>query len=299
MKTSGILQDALTIHSSRMGDATHFALHVRGKLRYLVALQGGKKELSRNNAAYNGILVLFLKLLPLMPFWLIKRLGVGHYVRVDLHAEIAEVLTSLGLSYWNLLIGTYDGKQKLVFQCFDDSQCVYVKVGNQATQRQMRAEMLFLEKYKEQQFRYFRIPDMIACRYADEVNPFHVQATREFLGNNMSSVITEDIIQIYQEVSELERDGEQEFSHGDFAPWNLRKIPDSYILFDWEHCGMRMKGYDLVYYGVISKVALAHMKFDEAFDGTLTDIRRFLPDFSMDKAAFYQQFCRTIKTLDF
>ena len=65
--------------------------------------------------------------------------------------------------------------------------------------------------------------------------------------------LTEDIVRIYEELAGQKKviDGvECEFSHGDFAPWNIKKNGKQYTVFDWEHCGYRMKGFDLIHYGL-------------------------------------------------
>lgn len=292
--TSGILEEALTMEPACAAQASHFAFHVRGKLRYLIDLQGGRKQLARDNAAFNGVLALLLKILPIIPFFLLRLVGIGHYVKVLLHPAINEVVQQIGSPRWNLLVGTYNIRQKLVLQCFAEGKPgIYVKVGNQASAQLMQTEMKFLEEQKN--FSTFALPELISCHYQNAQSPFNIQVTKKFCGTKVEPLISQDIIRIYQEVASSAGDERTEFSHGDFAPWNIRKTEDAYLLFDWEYCGIRPKGYDLVYFGVISNVSLANMRFDAAFDKTLTEIRRFLPDFQMDKETFYQQMSQIAK----
>lgn len=286
--TSGILEEALTIESAEAAHASHFAFHVHGKLRYLIDIQGGKKQLARDNTAFNGVLALLLKILPVIPFFLLRLLGIGHYVKVMLHPVINEVMQQIGSPRWNVIVGTYNVRQKLVLQCFAEGlPGIYVKVGNQASAQLMQTEMKFLEHQKN--LSAFALPELISCHYQNAQSPFNIQVTKKFCGKKVEPVISRDIVRIYQEIASSACDESSEFSHGDFAPWNIRKTEESYLLFDWEYSGMRPKGYDLVYFGVISGVLLANMGFDAAFDKTLTEIRRFLPDFQMDKETFYQQ----------
>lgn len=79
---------------------------------------------------------------------------------------------------------------------------------------------------------------------------FNIQITKEFVGDKVEPILTQEIVEIYEELSKDKKNG-LEFSHGDFAPWNLKRNGDKYTLFDWEHCGYRMPGFDLMHYATI------------------------------------------------
>lgn len=88
-----------------------------------------------------------------------------------------------------------------------------------------------------------------------------------------------------------------EFSHGDFAPWNLKKNGDRYTLFDWEHCGYRMPGFDLMHYAEIIEVVINQKDFSEAFEAGLKNIRKYITDFSIDKDEFLDEFRKLRKQI--
>ena len=83
---------------------------------------------------------------------------------------------------------------------------------------------------------------------------------------------------------------EYEFSHGDFAPWNIKKASDGYIVFDWEHCGYRVKGFDLMHYCVVSKMMLNGKSMKDAFNEGLEEICSFVPAFELDYELFKQEY---------
>lgn len=76
------------------------------------------------------------------------------------------------------------------------------------------------------------------------------------------------------------------FSHGDFAPWNIRKEGDKYIVFDWENCGNRTPGFDLMHYVIVVQVILASVDEHTAYEKGLLQIQRYIPDFALDERAF-------------
>ncbi len=290
MSNSGILSQVVKIEKTNMKAATHFALCNGSELRYLIDLNGGKKRLSKNISTYSKKLRLLMGLIDIVPLSLLKLLSLGSFVKTDLHPEVDECRKNTQKKYWNMIIGTYDEKQKVVLQCFDDVGATdFVKVGNAATEDEMNAEISFLRKKK--QYSSFKIPDLVSSTRRADGATFNIQVTKEFIGDKVEPVLTQEIVNIYQELSNDMKDG-LAFSHGDFAPWNLKKNDEQYTLFDWEHCGYRMPGFDLMHYTTIVGKALYGKEVSEAFDDGLKEIHRYLPDFSSDKEVFLAEFER-------
>lgn len=295
-ENSPILSQVAEIEPCAPSCATHFALCNGRRLRYLISTEGGCRPLVRSVASYGGKLALLMRLLPLLPYRLLAAVHLGFFAKVKLHAAVQNVMPQ-GAS-WNMLVGTYDAKQKLVIQAFptEGGDCRFIKIGNEATEAQMTAEMRFLQKFRTR-FHRVQLPELLSAVYRAEGAPFNIQVTREFRGSKVPAELTEDIVDVYREIAgETQRiDGQDcEFSHGDFAPWNLRLTDKGYIVFDWEHCGMKPCGYDLLYFGVVMRLACHGMTFDAAYAATLTDIRRFIPDFAMEKDLFYRLFTDVI-----
>ncbi len=293
MIDSGILQQAVKIKKVNRKQATHFALCNGDKIRYLIAMKGEKKRLSDNISTYSGKLGLLMKLLKYLPFTALKNIKLGYYVRAELSPVIKDEVRRLNSDAWNMIVGTYDEKQKLVLQCYrkDKPLADFIKVGNKATEKEMLAEIEFLNEKRS--YRSFEIPVILGSRILNSDCPFNLQITEEFVGDKVEPELTEDIVRIYEELAEQKKviDGvECEFSHGDFAPWNLKKRGNKYTLFDWEHCGYRMPGFDLMHYATIVQKVLNGKELSEAFDDGLKSIHEFLPDFQVEKETFLEEF---------
>ncbi|MCD7824006.1 MAG: hypothetical protein LUG86_08360 [Oscillospiraceae bacterium] len=297
--TSGILEQALKFEKTKMKDSSHFVLCNRDKIRYIIA-PSGKKRLSQNISTYSGKLGLLMKYLNCIPFWLLEKAGMGYFAKIELHSEIEKAFEQTGKSVWNMIVGTYDEKQKLVMQCFgnDTEDAVFIKIGNSATVKEMTAEMDFLNRSGK--YRTFKVPQLVAILKADNTNPFNMQLTREFKGEKVEPVLTEDIVEIYKEISAIKfgkQPAEYEFSHGDFAPWNIKKTGNCYTVFDWEQCGYRMAGYDIMHYVTVIGVALNNLSFEDAYESGIKEIRRYIPKFEIDKETFLNEFRRLITQL--
>ncbi|QXE19768.1 hypothetical protein [Clostridium sp. 001] len=295
MNNSGILQQVVKIEKVNKESATHFALCNGDEIRYLIALQGGKQRLSQNIATYSNKLSLLMKMLNYLSFSVLKVVGLGYYVKAILHSEIEKQYQQTVSDDWNMIIGTYGGKQKLVLQCFvrTKKMAVFIKIGNDATESEMRAEIAFLSE--KHSFTSFAVPKILDSKLRDEQFPFNIQVTKEFVGDKVEPELTEDIVRIYHEIAGTPQTiggQEYEFSHGDFAPWNIKKKEDGYVVFDWEHCGMRMKGFDLMHYVVVSDVMLNGASLSDAYDRAIGMIRKFLPEFNMDRSLFLKEYGR-------
>ncbi|MBQ5665355.1 MAG: phosphotransferase [Akkermansia sp.] len=297
---SGILREAIKITTCPRSEATHFAICHNSHIKFLLHLQSGIPYLRKTVAAYNKKLALLLKLLPCIPTRLLQAAGFGYFARVSLHPSTKAVIPPG--QKWNILVGTYDSAQKIVFQCFADktTPCTYIKIGNQGSAEQMEKEILFLKN--NQRYQSFEIPHLKYSELISAGAPFNIQVTDEFQGDRIQPVLNEEIIRIAKEIagpSVLIDGTPHTFSHGDFAPWNIRRTGCTYTVFDWEHCGMRPEGYDIAYFLIMSQIALNKRTFDEAYEIAVTQIQKFDSQIQFNKEQIYREFIKTTKALQF
>lgn len=290
MSDSGILSQVVKIEKTNKKLATHFALCNGSQFRYLIDLKGGKTRLSGNISTYSRKLRLLMQFIGVSPLFLFKWLRLGYFVKANLHPEVEKCRKDTKKESWNMIIGTYDEKQKLVLQCFNhDEEADFIKIGNALTEDEMNAEITFLNTRKK--YLTFEIPELVDTKRRADGSTFNIQVTKEFCGSKVEPVLSQDIIAIYKELSK-DKECDLEFSHGDFAPWNLKKDKSRYTLFDWEHCGYRMKGFDIMHYATIIEAVINGKCFSDAFDSGLNNIRKFIPDFEIDKAEFLKEFMK-------
>lgn len=294
--TSGIISDALRIESCTAAAATHYIISKGSQLRYIIA-KGGEAALVRSVVSYGGKAAMLLKLLSWLPKCVLTWAHLGFWAKVEAQADIRALIPQ---GYrWNVLVGTYCEKQKLVFQCFEkpQSESIFVKVGNAASEREMQAEMNFLQQ-DHPSFIKGELPQLLRAHFRSESTPFNIMVTREFRGEKIGIVLTQAVVDLWKEIAAVEqRDGATghlEFSHGDFAPWNLRRQGAHDIVFDWEHCGLRPHGYDLLYWGVVTRLACCGMRFEEAYEAAVEELRHYDVHPAMTKEEFYQLFTEVI-----
>ncbi|MCD8096233.1 MAG: hypothetical protein LUE12_08925 [Ruminococcus sp.] len=292
--TSGILDQALKIEKTKKKDASHFVLCNGDKIRYIIA-PAGKKRLSQNVSTYSGKLGLLMKYLNYIPSWMLEKAGMGYFAKIELHPEIEKAFKQTGKITWNMIVGTYDEKQKLVMQCFgnDEDDAVFIKIGNSATEKEMSAEMNFLGK--PESYRTFEIPQLITAIKADDSNLFNLQLMREFKGEKVEPVLTEDIVEIYKEISAIKHEDVvtpkgYAFSHGDFAPWNIKRTGNSYTVFDWEQCGYRTVGFDLLHYMFSVNIRLRGMDRDIAYKTAIEEIHKYISGFEIPREDFLKEY---------
>lgn len=296
MGDSGILLQVVKIKKTRKRTATHFAICNGCYLRYLIDLTGGKKRLRNSISTYSKKLELLMKWIRVLPFFFLQKVNLGYYVHVQLHPCIDNCKEHINKYNWNMIIGTYDERQKIVLQCFNkEGDSLFIKVGNAATEVEMATEISFL--HKRNMYQLFHIPTLIGSKRRSDGYEFNIQITEDFHGDKVEPTLNEDVIKIYQEISK-EKKSDLEFSHGDFAPWNLRKTKKDYVLFDWEHCGYRMKGFDLMHYAMIIETNIHKKEVSEAFDTGLANIQKYLPNFYIDKRNFLKEFQKLRTELD-
>ena len=288
MQDSNIVSQVAKIENTDRKTATHFALCNGSHLRYLIDLNGGAKRLSKNISTYSKKLRALMLFINFIPFSLLNSMNLGKFVNVTLHPEVESCRKNTQKKYWNMIVGTYDEKQKIVLQCFNALENAdFIKIGNAATEKEMNAEIAFLQQKKL--YSTFEIPQLLASVSRTDGATFNIQITKEFIGSKVEPVLTQEIVDIYKELSEDIKNG-LAFSHGDFAPWNLKKTEDKYMVFDWEHCDYRMPGFDLMHYATIVQKVLNNKALSEAFDDGLKNIHQFIPDFRIEKDAFLTEF---------
>lgn len=292
MNVSGILTDCLHIEKTDRRSATHFILCNEDKIRYIIDLKDGKTRLRRNIKSYSNKLYILMKLIHILPLRLFQLGKLGYFAKVVPCEAVQRNLFKTETNHWNVIVGTYDEKQKLVFQCFSDgAKTQYVKVGNKNTEVEMKTEIEYLKAYHEGCS--FVVPQIVGYEMATKSCPFTIQITEEFLGEKVEPILTEDIIKLYQSICSKDI----MFSHGDFAPWNIRKEGSKYVLFDWEHCGKRIEGYDIAYFVTVIRITLKKQPVEIAFQEGVKEIKKYLPDFEINKDEFMESFRETVKQL--
>ncbi|WP_343246861.1 hypothetical protein [Diplocloster hominis] len=272
MKDSEILEQAVDIEAVSHKNATHFALCDKSRIRYLISVNGGKKRLSSNLSTYSNKLRFLMWYLEYFPLSTLAAGSLGYFVKATLHPAIMEIFSKTDSTAWNMIAGTYNEKQKLVFQCFNSKRTasLFIKVGNKNTNTELLNEIDFLNGKRK--YSKFNIPKLVDSKTLTDQFPFNILVTKEFAGDKVKPVMTDDIYGIYHEISGrplYSDDIDYEFSHGDFAPWNIKKGKDRYIVFDWEHCGVRFRGYDLIHYTYMIERKLHHKSEKEAIQNAI------------------------------
>lgn len=294
--TSGIIADALRIDPCPAPTATHFVICKGAQLRYIIS-KGGEFAVVRSVASYGGKAAMLMKLLSFVPKSILAGAKLGFWAKVEAHESIRALIPQK--SRWNVLVGTYCEKQKLVFQCFHEphEECLFVKVGNTAAEHEMQAEMSFLSR-NYPHFRKVELPQLIQTQFRSENCPFNLMVTREFHGKKVDLQLSQAVVDIWKEIAAVKQtdgdEGHLEFSHGDFAPWNLRRKDDRHIVFDWEHCSLKPHGYDVLYWAVVTRLARRGMKFDEAYEAAMTELLQYDVHPAMTKEEFYRLFTEVI-----
>ena len=235
---------------------THLALLRNDKMRYLISFEDGKKKLTQNICSYSKKLHLMMLILRFIPINLIIKLKCCECLQVELKPEVNKFIKSITLDnqrdlYYNIIIGTYNKQQKIVIQCYDlqNKGSLFFKIGNNLTNRNLLTEINFLKE--KHHFRNFKIPKYISSQTIAEGYNLNIIATAEFCGKRVKPLLNEEIYNIYLEIININTENSDNnlvFSHGDFTPWNMRRTEDTYWVFDWEHCGYRFIGYDLIHF---------------------------------------------------
>ena len=221
MQDSNIVLQVVKIENTNRKSATHFALCSGLHLRYLIDLDGGAKRLSENISTYSKKLSLLMQFINIIPFPILNLMKLGYFVKAELNKEVETCRQNIQKKHWNMIVGTYDEKQKIVLQCFNASENAdFIKIGNAATEKEMNAEISFLQQKRV--YSTFDIPQLLGSISRADGATFNIQITKEFVGDKVEPILTQEIVEIYKELSKDKKNG-LEFSHGDFAPWNLKR----------------------------------------------------------------------------
>lgn len=288
-----ILEDVIKYKRVKRNSATHFVLCNREKIRYFICLNQGKNRLTRNLSTYSIKLTLLMKLIKVLPFRILEKCKLGYFAEVEICKEVQTFINNTyKLDYlYNIIVGTYDKKQKIVIQLYslNNKKSIYYKIGNEFSDKQMKAEINFLSN----NFKYkcFYIPTIIDSQIISDKFDFNIQITEEFNGTKVKPKLTKEIYNIFRELSTKDEikiidNIPYTFSHGDFAPWNIRKDNKKYILFDWEHCGVRFYGFDLIHFVFNIEYRLRGNNKENSIDIAINKCKEFdaiLKEISSDK----------------
>ena len=288
MDNSSIIDEVICLEKEKIKISTHFAFCVNRKIRYLISIKGGKKKIATNLSSYSKKHFLLMKLFIFLPLGLLKTMKLGYFVQARFCDEIDTYIKSVVKNefscahyQWNMIIGTYDNKQKLVVQCFDKRQsAVFLKIGNQNTAKEMLTEIDFL--YSNPQYKTFDVPIVINKRQISDEYRFNIQVSKEFSGDKVAPVMNKDMYEIFNEITNSKDikmvDGVPKyFSHGDFTPWNLKVQNGKYTLFDWEHCGMRFYGFDYIHFIYKIEILLNKTPSDKAIRIAIKELKKINP----------------------
>ncbi|MBQ4636999.1 MAG: phosphotransferase [Akkermansia sp.] len=297
---SGIVQEAISIHKCSAAQATHFVLCNHNKIKFIINLSDGLIRIRSNSAVYNYKLAILLRSIPFIRYKTLALFKIGYFAKIELNSKIAQYIPENNL--WNIFVGTYDDVQKIVIQCYsqNNSPCTFIKVGNASSLDQMQREIKFLRE--RHTYTNLNLPTYISSSLISEESPFNILITKEIQAAPIQSRFTKELFQITREIaqtSSITKDSKKEFTHGDFAPWNIRKNADGYTIFDWEHCGMRPVGYDAVYFIMMTEIALKHSDFDTAFNKACEQIYQLDKTLKINKQEIYNEFTKTTKELIF
>ena len=162
MLGTGILESVIKYKNTSIQDATHFVLCKGEKFRYIISIKHGKKYLSRNLASYSNNLTLLMKTINFLPFNIMQKLKLGYFVKATICLEVQEFInkTAQYNRLWNVIVGTYDKKQKLVIQLWNENtgRTLYYKIGNEFSNKEMITEIAYLNKnFKYEKFYITRL----------------------------------------------------------------------------------------------------------------------------------------------
>lgn len=253
MKSSIILEETIEYKQTTKKNATHFIICKTNKPRYFIDINNGKEKMVKSLSIYSLKLKLLTYMIKHISFTIMEKMNIGYFCSAYLCDEVNNFIKDkFNPKGWNVIVGTYDHKQKIVIQLWDDkNKTNYCKIGNNNTNNEMITEINYLKlKYR---YKTFYIPELIDFQMINDINKFNIQITEGFRGKRVDPVMNENIYKIFKEVSSSKenyiKDGiVYTFSHGDFAPWNIKKDREKYVLFDWEHCRMRFYGFDIIHY---------------------------------------------------
>lgn len=265
--------DLIKVEEKDKNESSHIAIIKNGKVRYYISKnKNGKDRIVNTLSSYSKKHYIFKILLKYIPIGLLVKFKIAKYMRLDLDPKISEYINIINKQNlndnninFNIIVGTYGKHQKIVIQYFDSNKELYYKIGNLNSKIQMEREINFLINNK-QNYTNIIIPKYIANYTHENIN---ILVTESFKGKKVEPILNEDIYNVFKEISntqnQYERDGViYSFSHGDFAPWNMKRDEQGIVVFDWEYCGMRFYGFDLIHFTYQVNTLLLNMSEEKA-----------------------------------
>jgi hypothetical protein len=236
-------------------DASHIAVLKNNNIKYLIDVRDGSKKILLNSIESYTLKHRLLKDYILFPNTILTKNKNFIYVNVIPKNELSLFLDKYYynkkamIHNVNYLIGTPGPDQKLVMQINQGYDIQYMKIGNRNTFDLMENEFNTIKDIDTIP-KLFEVPEVID---QDKINDKIMIIYKEFKGKKVKAEINESIYHVYMNISNLKEKKEfngllYEFSHGDFAPWNMKTIDNKYLLYDWEYAGYRFMGYDLIHF---------------------------------------------------
>lgn len=259
-------ETAVKCKAVKQQESTHLAVINNGNIRYLISNKKGlhnraRKVLANNISSYSKKLDLLMRILAFVPDCVLKLAHLGKAVLLELPEEVGSAIYEVAETRWsnkkwdyNIIVGSYVEKQKIVIQCFTEDPAdtaIYFKVCADNARVEIENETNYLKS--PIQSKLFQNPKLCYSKLQKDGAKYNIQATEEFTGSRAEPALTPEIYQLFKEIStfrafETEAGMKMSFSHGDFVPWNLKRTENGYIIFDWEYCGIRFYGFDLIHY---------------------------------------------------
>jgi len=220
---------------------THVILPTKLHPKWIISLES-KKIFSQSFNLYNPSTIKgrVLKLFFIKMYWVIKRVGKG---RVSFIKAPNYLNSKMAFS---VSFGTPGPTQKLTFISFKNEVVdSYIKLAKtEVSRKNLRNEKEVL----------LRLCNVTKSFDVPSVKSFNDQKGMTWLELSTNSDLkpisakwTPKIEQLQSEIAGLDRS--QPFSHGDFAPWNIKKSPSGkFFVFDWEFSAKASPLYDRVYF---------------------------------------------------
>lgn len=263
---------------------THFAIFNGKQIKYLIDVNDKNyyNNLIKNQSSYSinhSIFKYLIKVLPNSLSILLPRvkgcnLKINTALRSCLHNNIKDKVIG-----YNYIIGTEGKHQKIVVQAVCEDKNIYVKIGNNNTKELIINESRVYKVLNNLDLCF--ITPKLLFEYSK--NGININALTEVKGSEVTTQFNKDILRLYQEIANIKYDLNQnnenielEFSHGDFAPWNIKKYNDEFIVYDWEYAKMRFKGYDVIHYIFQVEYLLNKLTIEEALDKAITNAKKYV-----------------------
>ncbi|WP_040207152.1 hypothetical protein [Neobacillus jeddahensis] len=252
------LLNIINIKFEDFNSGTHYALFNGSQIKYLIDKNDKNfyKNLLVNQNSYSFKHKLFKIIIKCMPVNLIRFLPnvkcCSIEINENLKTNIKENLNKAN-KISNYILGTKGPHQKIVIQIITESgEKIYIKAGNENVK-----ELLLMESYVYGYLKglgcIFSTPNLLFTEINEDIS---LNALDEVVGEEAPLEFNNDIFTLYNDISKINLNNlrlenleiEFEFSHGDFAPWNIKRNKGKYIIYDWEYAGIRFRGYDIIHY---------------------------------------------------